>query len=111
MLFGLSASAAADPPAVDFDPCANTLDRAGHWPGELGDGSRHFSDGFDSYLSRQAACAGAAPTGPGQSPTTPASDWPGDIPGVDEHRYVVFSDGYGSYILRRDETRSGTNAG
>lgn len=56
LLFTLGGSAAADPPAVDFDPCVNTLERAGQWPGTLGDGSRAFSDGFDSYLSRQPAC-------------------------------------------------------
>lgn len=63
-LFTLGAPAAADPPAVDFDVCDNTLQRAGVWPGELGDGSRPFSDGFDSYLSRQPACAGTAPVEP-----------------------------------------------
>jgi hypothetical protein len=56
VLFILGGAAAADPPAADFDPCSNTLERAGQWPGELGDGSRHVSDGFDSYLSRQPAC-------------------------------------------------------
>ena len=56
VLFVLGGAAAADPPAVDFDPCANTLQRAAQWPGELGDGSRVFSDGFDSYLSRRPAC-------------------------------------------------------
>jgi hypothetical protein len=56
LLFGIGGPAAADPPAVDFDPCANTLSHVTQWPGELGDGSRHYSDGFDSYLSRQPAC-------------------------------------------------------
>jgi hypothetical protein len=56
VLFTMSGPAAADPPAVDFDPCVNTLDRAGQWPGTLSDGSRVFSDGFDSYLGRQPAC-------------------------------------------------------
>ena len=55
-LFILGGSAAADPPAVDFDPCANTLERAAQWPDTLGDGSRHVSDGFVSYLSRQPVC-------------------------------------------------------
>ena len=55
LLFTLG-GAAADPPAVDFDPCVNTLDRAGQWPGTLSDGSRVFSDGFDGYLGRQSAC-------------------------------------------------------
>jgi hypothetical protein len=57
VLFSLGGPAAADPPAVDFDPCVNTLERAGQWPGALDDGSRLFSDGFDSYLSRQPACS------------------------------------------------------
>ena len=57
LLLTLSGPAAADPPGVDFDPCTYTLDRAAEWPGELSDGSRHFSDGFDSYLSRQTACS------------------------------------------------------
>jgi hypothetical protein len=52
----LGGAAAADPPAVDFDPCANTLERAAQWPSRVGDDYRHFSDGFDSYLSRQPAC-------------------------------------------------------
>jgi hypothetical protein len=52
----LGGAAAADPPALDFDPCANALERAAQWPGTLGDGSRHVSDGFDSYLSRQPVC-------------------------------------------------------
>jgi hypothetical protein len=56
MLLTLGGPAAADPPGVDFDPCVNTLERAGQWPGTLGDGSRLFSDGFDTYLSRQPAC-------------------------------------------------------
>jgi hypothetical protein len=49
-------TAAADPPAADFDPCTNTLALVSQWPGTLGDGSIHFSDAYDSYLSRQAAC-------------------------------------------------------
>jgi hypothetical protein len=56
VLLTLGGSAAADPPAVDFDPCVNTLERAGQWPGTLGDGSRVYSDGFDGYLGRQSAC-------------------------------------------------------
>jgi hypothetical protein len=56
LLIGLG-PAAADPPALNFDPCANTLSRATEWPGTLGDGSTHFSDGFDSYLGRQPACS------------------------------------------------------
>ena len=56
VLFVLGGAAAADPPALDFDSCANTLDRAAKWPDTLGDGSRHYSDGFDGYLSRRPAC-------------------------------------------------------
>ena len=56
VLLGLGGSATADPPAVDFDPCVNTLERAGQWPGTLSDGYRVFSDGFDGYLGRQSAC-------------------------------------------------------
>jgi hypothetical protein len=56
VLLVLGGAAAADPPGLDFDPCVNTLERAAQWPGTLGDGSRQFSDGFDSYLSRQPVC-------------------------------------------------------
>jgi hypothetical protein len=56
VLLALGGSAAADPPDVDFDPCVNTLERAGQWPGTLSDGSRVVSDGFDGYLGRQSAC-------------------------------------------------------
>jgi hypothetical protein len=55
-LFVLSGPAAADPPAVDFDPCTNTLSQVTQWPGELGDGSTHFSDAYESYLLRKPAC-------------------------------------------------------
>jgi hypothetical protein len=55
-LIGLAGPAAADPPAVDFDPCANTLNHVTQWPGELGDGSTHYSDGFESSLLRLPAC-------------------------------------------------------
>jgi hypothetical protein len=56
VLFALGGSAAADPPAVDFDPCTNTLSQVTQWPGELGDGSTHFSDAYESYLIGQPAC-------------------------------------------------------
>jgi hypothetical protein len=56
VLFGLGGSAAADPPAMDFDPCSNSLDQVTQWPGTLGDGSTHFSDPYESYLLRQPAC-------------------------------------------------------
>ena len=59
VLFGLGGSASADPPAVDFDPCTNTLSQVTQWPGELGDGSIHFSDAYESYLIGQPACTPA----------------------------------------------------
>jgi hypothetical protein len=55
VLLGLG-PAAADPPAVDFDPCTNTLSQVTQWPGTLGDGSTHFSDSYEGYLLRQPAC-------------------------------------------------------
>jgi len=57
LLLTVGGPAAADPPGVDFDPCANTLQRAAQWPGELSDGSHLFSDGFASYLSRRQVCS------------------------------------------------------
>lgn len=48
--------AAADPPALDPETCANVLDRAQFFPGTLDDDVRLVSDGFDSYLSRHSAC-------------------------------------------------------
>jgi hypothetical protein len=51
-----AATAAADPPGADFDPCANTLAQVTQWPGTLADGSTHVSDAYDSYLGRQPAC-------------------------------------------------------
>jgi hypothetical protein len=56
VLLGTGGSAAADPPAVDFDPCTNTLSQVTQWPGELGDGSTHVSDAYESYLLGQPAC-------------------------------------------------------
>ena len=56
VFFGMGGSAAADPPAMDFDPCSNSLDQVTQWPGTLGDGSTHFSDAYESYLLRQPAC-------------------------------------------------------
>jgi hypothetical protein len=53
---GGAATAAADPPGADFDPCANTLAQVTQWPGTLADGSTHVSDAYDSYLGRQPAC-------------------------------------------------------
>jgi hypothetical protein len=52
---GLS-PAAADPPALDVDPCEQTLLLAAAWPGTSSDGVRLVSDAYDYYLSRQAAC-------------------------------------------------------
>jgi hypothetical protein len=48
--------AAAEPPAVVVDPCAELLAQAAVWPGEVAAGTRHFSDAYDGYLSRQPAC-------------------------------------------------------
>ena len=55
VLFGTS-SAGADPPELNVDPCAQELARAAEWPGGDSDGTRFFSDAYDSYLSRQPAC-------------------------------------------------------
>jgi hypothetical protein len=56
-LVGAGGSAAlADPPALDPETCANVLDRAQFFPGTLDGDVRLVSDGFDSYLSRSAAC-------------------------------------------------------
>ncbi len=56
----LGGVAAADPPALDRDPCATTIAAAGVWPGTVGEGrhaQRLVSDAFDTYLSRQPECA------------------------------------------------------
>lgn len=56
-LVGLGGSVAtADPPALDPETCANTLDRAQFFPGTLDGDIRLVSDGFDSYLARSSAC-------------------------------------------------------
>jgi hypothetical protein len=49
-------AATADPPQLNVDPCQQTLLSAAEWPGTSSDGSRLFSDAYDSYLSRQPAC-------------------------------------------------------
>ena len=54
-LLGTS-TAAAEPPAAAVDPCAELLAQAAAWPGEVAAGTRHFSDAYDGYLSRQQAC-------------------------------------------------------
>ena len=48
-------TAAAEPPAAVVDPCAETLAQAAVWPGEVAAGTRHFSDAYDGFLSRQQA--------------------------------------------------------
>jgi hypothetical protein len=51
--------AAADPPGLNRDACATVLAAAGLWPGtaEVGGSTvRLYSDAYDLYLSRQAAC-------------------------------------------------------
>ncbi len=56
-LVGLGGSvASADPPALDPETCANTLDRAQFFPGTLDGDVRLVSDGFDSYLARHPSC-------------------------------------------------------
>jgi hypothetical protein len=49
-------AAVAEPPAVIVDPCAELLAQAAVWPGVVAPGTRHFSDAYESYLSRQPAC-------------------------------------------------------
>jgi hypothetical protein len=51
--------AAADPPALNRDPCATTLARAAAWPGDGPDGIRLVSDAYVSFLARQPECAEA----------------------------------------------------
>ena len=56
-LVGVGGSVAtADPPALDPETCANSLDRAQVWPGTLTDEVRLVSDGFASYLARSPVC-------------------------------------------------------
>jgi hypothetical protein len=53
------APAAADPPGLNRDACATVLAAAGLWPGTADVGGstvRLYSDAYDLYLSRQAAC-------------------------------------------------------
>ena len=49
--------AAADPPALNRDPCVTVLARAASWPGEGPEGMRLVSDAYVSYLTRQPECA------------------------------------------------------
>jgi hypothetical protein len=56
LAWGGATSAAADPPALNVDPCAQELAKAAEWPGTDSDGFRFFSDAYDSYLGRQPAC-------------------------------------------------------
>ncbi len=52
--------AAADPPALNRDACSVAIAAAGVWPGTLDTDHHQYrlvSDGYDSYLSRQPACA------------------------------------------------------
>jgi hypothetical protein len=48
--------AAADPPALNQDPCATALFRAVSWPGATSDGIRLVSDGFVTHLSQLDPC-------------------------------------------------------
>ncbi|HET6393767.1 MAG TPA: hypothetical protein VFG13_13175 [Blastococcus sp.] len=60
MAGAVSGVAAADPPALDRDPCSVAIAAAGVWPGTF-DVDHHqyrlVSDAYDSYLSRQPECA------------------------------------------------------
>jgi hypothetical protein len=57
VLVGTTGSvAAADPPALNDDPCATVLLRAAIWPSTSSDDIRLVSDGFVTHLSRQAPC-------------------------------------------------------
>jgi len=52
-------SAAADPPALNRDPCSVLLARAAHFPGGFQNGPRSqrlVSDAYVTYLSSQPAC-------------------------------------------------------
>jgi hypothetical protein len=56
----VSGIAAADPPALNRDACSVAIAAAGVWPGTLDtehDQYRLVSDGYDSYLARQAECS------------------------------------------------------
>jgi hypothetical protein len=60
MAGAVSGVAAADPPALDRDPCSVAIAAAGVWPGTY-DAAHHqyrlVSDAYDSYLARQADCS------------------------------------------------------
>ena len=49
--------AAADPPALNRDPCVTAMARAASWPGEGPGGIRLVSDAYVSFLARQPECA------------------------------------------------------
>ena len=56
----LGGVAAADPPALDRDPCSVAIAAAGVWPGTLDTAHHQYrlvSDAYDSHLSRQAECS------------------------------------------------------
>jgi hypothetical protein len=55
----VSGTAAADPPALDRDPCAVAIAPAASWPGTIDTAHHQYrvvSDAYDSYLARQAEC-------------------------------------------------------
>jgi hypothetical protein len=56
VVLGWAGPAAADPPNLNVDPCAQELAKAGQWPGDDSSGHRYFSDAYDHYLGRQPAC-------------------------------------------------------
>jgi hypothetical protein len=60
MVGAVSGIAAADPPALDRDPCSVTIAAAGVWPGTYDTGNHQYrlvSDAYDSYLARQPECS------------------------------------------------------
>ena len=57
LLLTLGGPAAADPPALNVDPCVQELAKAAEWPSNSSDDPRYFSDAYDNYLGRQPACS------------------------------------------------------
>jgi hypothetical protein len=61
----LPSAAAADPPALNRDPCTAVLAGAASWPGtiETPDGTvRLVSDGYVTHLAAQSPCGDASGT-------------------------------------------------
>jgi hypothetical protein len=60
MAGAVSGVAAADPPALDRDPCSVAIAAAGVWPGTYDTAHHQYrlvSDAYDSYLSSQPECS------------------------------------------------------